>query len=515
MHLPSFPDPVDLDDLLHPFQHFGVNLGLSRIQRLLAALGNPHHSIPLIHVAGTNGKGSVCAYITAVLTAAGYRVGCHTSPHLVSWCERITLNQVPISAPALRQVLGQVIAAIDPQEPLPTLFEIMSAATWLYFAQERVDLAVMEVGLGGRLDATNVCDRPLATVITSISRDHWQVLGSTLGEIAREKAGIFKAHCPAFVGVLPPEAAAVVQQQGAAVGCPVTWVEPALRQPSENSSPGLAPVFPPQQTLISQGIAYRISLQGDPQRLNSALALAVIQGLRRRGWAIAAAALAQGMVTAAWPARLQWVAWGDRPLLLDGAHNPGSALALRAYVDDCRSQWGEGLATLPFSPAITGLSSTTRPSQIPALGITGLLSTTRPSQIPALGITGLSSTTRHSQIPSTGVTWIMGMLDTKDHGDIFRALLRSGDRLHLVPVPSHSSADPVALATLATTLCPTLAQVQAHPHIAAALDASRQQPPGLPTVLCGSLYLLGHVLERGLLRSVPEDPEDPENPAVP
>ncbi|MGA1357241.1 MAG: bifunctional folylpolyglutamate synthase/dihydrofolate synthase [Prochlorothrix sp.] len=460
--LPTFPAPIYLDDLLLPFQHFGVNLGLSRIQTLLAALGNPQNRVPLLHVAGTNGKGSVCAYLTAILTAAGYRVGCHTSPHLVSWCERITVNQVPIAGADLRRVLQRTIAAIDPNQPLPTLFEVMSAATWLYFAECEVDVAVMEVGLGGRLDATNVCDRPLATVITSISRDHWQVLGETLGEIAGEKAGIFKAGCPAFSGQLPPAAAAVVADRARAVPCPLTWVAPAVPVPpvdrpdadtfgSDTSSPDRPQTlsFPPLQTLTSHGITYRIALQGAPQQQNSALALAVIQNLRQRGWQIDDAALQRGFATAQWPARLQWVPWGDRPLLLDGAHNPGSAVALRAYVDEIRQQWGE--------------------------------------------------TSGESGPERAGTTWMMGMLSTKEHDEIFRALLRSGDRLHLAPVPSHSTADPAQLATLARSLCPDLAHCHAHPSIAAALAAAYSEPPGTPTVLCGSLYLLGHVLEHQLL----------------
>lgn len=438
--LPTFPAPIDLDDLLLPFQHFGVNLGLSRIQALLAALGNPHHRVPLIHVAGTNGKGSVCAYLTAILTAAGYRVGCHTSPHLVSWCERISVNQMPIAPADLRRVLERTLAGIDPSQPLPTLFEVMSAATWLYFAEQAIDVAVMEVGLGGRLDATNVCDRPLATVITSISRDHWQVLGETLGAIAGEKAGIFKPGCPAFAGILPTEAATVVADRAAALPCPLTWVPPATPVPDTS------PPFPPVQTLTSQGLTYRVTLQGLPQHQNSALALAVIQNLRQRGWQIPDAALLQGLEQAQWPGRLQWVPWGDRPLLLDGAHNPGSALALRAYVDQMRQH--------PRSPFT----------------------------------------------PHHGITWIMGMLSTKEHEAIFQALLRSGDRLHLAPVPSHSSADPEALAALARDLCPHLAECRSHDSIATALGVAAQVPPDRPTVLCGSLYLLGHVLEQGLLR---------------
>ena len=219
---------MTIDSLLKPFQRFGVHLGLERIQRLLADLGNPHHHVPIIHVAGTNGKGSVCAYLSAVLTEAGYRVGRYTSPHLIDWTERICLNEHPISLESLTQLLLQVQAAIpQDSEESPTQFEVITAAAWLYFAQQNVDIAVIEVGLGGRLDATNVCDRPLATVITSISREHWQVLGPTLTDIATEKAGILKPNCPAIIAPLPPEAKAVVEARIQQLNCPTVWVKPA------------------------------------------------------------------------------------------------------------------------------------------------------------------------------------------------------------------------------------------------------------------------------------------------
>ncbi len=229
---------VDIDSILIPFQHFGVHLGLERIQKLLSDLNNPHHSVPVIHVAGTNGKGSVCAYLSAVLTEAGYQVGRYTSPHLVDWNERICLNEQPISEDALQKLLQQVTAAINPDTETPTQFEVITAAAWLYFAQQQVDIAVVEVGLGGRLDATNVCDRPIVSIITSISREHWQQLGSTLVQIATEKAGILKPGCPAVVGQLPPEAQAVVAQKVTELNCPVVWVEPARKLP---------PLTPPYQ----------------------------------------------------------------------------------------------------------------------------------------------------------------------------------------------------------------------------------------------------------------------------
>jgi dihydrofolate synthase/folylpolyglutamate synthase len=429
----NFPTAVDLSDLLDPFQRFGVNLGLDRIRGLLDRLGNPQNQVPIVHVAGTNGKGSVCAYLTRVFQEAEYRVGCYTSPHLVSWCERIQLQGHFIEPTALRQVLQETIAAIDPEQPTPTLFEVFTAATWLYFAQASVDIAVMEVGLGGRLDATNVTDQALATVITSISREHWQVLGDTLAKIATEKAGILKPHCPAIVGPLPSEAKTVVADRVQALACPVTWVSPAELMPPGHSFP--------TQTLEWQGRSYSIQLQGEVQRINSALAIATVECLQQQGWNISEEALQRGMAQATWPGRLQWTTWNDRPLLLDGAHNPAAALALRTYLDQA-----------PF---------------------------------------------RRSPDP---ITWIMGMLSTKDHMDIFQALLRENDRLHLVPVPGHSSADPSELAALARSLIP-LTQCEVYGDLFEALTAvypeqlNNASTVSPCTVLCGSLYLLGYFFE--------------------
>ncbi|MBR8835381.1 MAG: hypothetical protein DSM106950_15475, partial [Stigonema ocellatum SAG 48.90 = DSM 106950] len=218
---------MKIDSILKPFQSFGVHLGLNRIQKLLTNLGNPHHRVPIIHVAGTNGKGSVCAYLSSVLTEAGYRTGRYTSPHLVDWTERICLNEQPISSEELYQLLLQVQAAISPHEELPTQFEVFTAAAWLYFAQSKVDVAVVEVGLGGRLDATNVCDRPLVTIITSISLDHLETLGSTITAITTEKAGILKPGCPVVVGPLPPDAQKVVRSRILELKCPYIIPQPA------------------------------------------------------------------------------------------------------------------------------------------------------------------------------------------------------------------------------------------------------------------------------------------------
>jgi len=413
---------VDIDSILRPFQHFGVHLGLERIQKLLADLGNPHQQVPVIHVAGTNGKGSVCAYLSAVLTEAGYRVGRYTSPHLVDWNERICLNEQPISPEALRELLLEVQDAIQPGTETPTQFEVITAAAWLYFAQQQVDIAVVEVGLGGRLDATNVCDRPLVSIITSISREHWQQLGPTLADIAREKAGILKPGCPSVVGQVPPEARDVIAQRIAELGCPAVFPQTARRiEQNWAEYQGVE--------LNPKSIQYPLPLEGDIQLTNSALAIATLDILCSQGWQISDQAIATGMAKTNWPGRLQWITWNNHRLLIDGAHNPAAALALRQYVD-----------TLGKSP----------------------------------------------------VHWVMGMLSTKDHADIFKALLQAGDRLYLVPVPDHSSADPQHLSTLARNICPQIDTAHAYPDLPTGLEAATSTATSENLlVLCGSLYLLG------------------------
>jgi len=360
--------------LLEPFAHFGVRLGLETSRVLLQNLGNPHEQVPVIHVAGSNGKGSVCAYLSSVLQEAGYQVGRYTSPHLVEWNERICLNNQPIPTLEAIQLLEKVIATAKTQDPLPTQFEITTAAAWLYFAQKQVDIAVIEVGLGGRLDATNVCDRPLVSIITSISREHWRVLGSTLAEIASEKAGILKADCPAVIGQMPPEANAVIFRRAAMLGCETTypqpakdlgdgWVqyqgieeyelaeEPLLSESLEDDAPALDDEAVDDEILDEDEVTlvhmmttlrYRLPLPGAIQRHNSALAIAALQILREYGWDIPDDAIVDGIAKTRWAGRLQWLTWGDRQILIDGAHNPASAEVLREYVDSPEAREREG-----------------------------------------------------------------------------------------------------------------------------------------------------------------------------
>jgi dihydrofolate synthase / folylpolyglutamate synthase len=447
---------------LAQYERFGIDLGLDRILRLLQALDNPQNQVPIIHVAGSNGKGSVCAYLASMLAAAGYRVGRYISPHLVSWCERISINDQPIAADQLSAVLAQVAVRIDPQQPSPTQFEVITAAAWCYFAAQKVDIAVIEVGLGGRLDATNVCDQPLVTVITSLSMEHWQRLGPTLADIAREKAGILKPGCPAVIGPLPPEAKAVVEQQLLLQNCPAIWPEAA--QPivtnTRETRWGQTTSQTTYQTTdwaVAEGIQFPLPLPGQFQLSNAALAIASIQQLRRQGWVISDEAIVLGMAQTRWPGRMQWFTWQGRAILIDGAHNPAAAIVLRQYVD-----------------SLTPLGQPLRP-----------------------------------------IAWVMGMLTTKDHADVFRALLKPGDRLHLVPVPGHSGADPAELAELAQQICPSLHHCQTHRTLLAGLELASEEQATLQAavnrpeatsslkaypeqlssdplvVLCGSLYLIG------------------------
>ena len=429
-----------IDSFLEKFERFGVNLGLEAIQHLLAELDNPHDRVPIIHVAGSNGKGSVCAYLSAVLTEAGYRVGRYTSPHLVSWCERICIRDQPISPEKLHEVLQQVEAAIRPDRPSPTQFEVITAAMWLYFAQQKVDLAVIEVGLGGRLDATNVCDRPLVTVITSLSMEHWQRLGPTLTDIAREKAGILKSDCPAVIGQIPSEAAAVVNRRVLELNCPTIYPQPAKDlggswaeyQGMEEYELKLETGEEGSIELI-KSFQYQLPLQGAIQLHNSALAIAALQLLRQEGWEFSDEAITDGIANTKWAGRLQWSTYKEHQILIDGAHNPASAEVLRQFVNTLKS---------------------------------------------------------------SSIHWVMGMLSTKDHADVFKELLRSGDRLSLVPVPGHSSANPQELAVLAKQICPELADCCVYENVFSALETAIEKSGQDPIVLCGSLYLIGDFFEK-------------------
>jgi dihydrofolate synthase/folylpolyglutamate synthase len=325
----------------------------------------------------------------------------------------------------LQQCLERVVAATENNTETPTQFEIITAAAWLYFAEQKTEIAVIETGLGGRLDATNVCETPLASVITSISLEHWQILGPTVADIAGEKAGILKAKCPAVIGELPESARIVVEKRIQELDCPATWVKPAI-----DLGQGFAE-YQLNQNAVK--IKYQLPLLGKIQLMNSAIAIATLQNLQQQGWQISQTAIENGIAKTQWPGRLQQTTWKNRNILIDGAHNPAAAIALREYVDRLND---------------------------------------RPSPI----------------------NWVIGILATKDCDDILKALLKKGDRLYLVPVPDQNSSSPAELAALAQIICPELTLCQAFSDLTTALDAAVTGDN--LTILCGSLYLVGYFLQQ-------------------
>ena len=303
-----------------------IDLSLDRVHRLLAALGDPHKGLaPVVHVAGTNGKGSTIAFLRAMLEAAGLRVHVYTSPHLVRFHERVRLAGTLITDDHLTALLEECEAA-NAEGPI-TFFEVTTAAAFLAFARTPADVVLLETGLGGRLDATNVIDRPAATAITRVSYDHRQFLGDTLSAIAFEKAGILKPGVPAILAPQPAaEAAHALAERAAAVGAPVHpwWVEPLPSGFRFESAKRRLDLPPP-------------GLTGAHQFVNAGVALACLDHLPVR---VDDSAVARGLANATWPARLQRLSRGPLverlpagwELWLDGGHNDsaGEVLAVQA-----------------------------------------------------------------------------------------------------------------------------------------------------------------------------------------
>jgi dihydrofolate synthase/folylpolyglutamate synthase len=411
------PDPVDLDDLLEPFARRGVDLGLDRLSAALAEGGHPERRFLAVQVAGTNGKGSICTFLHAILRAAGLRSACYRSPHLISWCERLQLADAWITAEQLR---GDLIRwrPIGRRHDL-TPFELLTAAAFDRCAIEKVDLAVLEVGLGGRLDATTAHSCRPVLGFAAIGLDHREHLGDTIAAIAAEKAGVLHPGAVAFSAPQHPEAAEVLQAEARRLGAQLTWVEP-LPAPADGGP--------------------ELGLAGALQRANAAVAVAMAEALAERGLRIPPQAIGVGLAAARWPGRLERRHHRGRPLLIDGAHNPPAAAALRRELDRLEPRAGAARR------------------------------------------------------------WLLGVQAHKQAPAMLEALLRPGDRAAIVPIPDHASwsADELAAA------CPALAgQLLSLENVAAGLawliDApptAADAPPArreLP-VLAGSLHLLGAAL---------------------
>jgi dihydrofolate synthase/folylpolyglutamate synthase len=422
---------------LYGLRRFGWRPGLATIEQLVALLGDPQAGIPFIHVAGTNGKGSTAAMLDAIFRAAGYRTGLYTSPHLLSFTERIRVNGEPINEAeivALTEELKTLCAAHFAPEtttptgdrlPHPTFFELTTAMTFLHFRRRAVEAAVVEVGLGGRLDATNVIE-PRVAVITNIALEHEQYLGRTLAEIAGEKAGIVKARVPVITAARG-DALEVIRRRAAELEAPVVFVPEAYRWAVRES--GLA-----GQTVDLEGPrhrykALRLALPGRHQVENAVLAVAAAEAAQEQGFALDTAAIRGGLAEVAWPGRLQVVK--DRPrIILDGAHNPAGTEALAAFLAENR---------------------------------------------PALG----------------RLILVFGVLQDKDWAAMLRLLAPLADAIVLTHPPTERGADPALLAPAAQRY----ASVTVAADIESALAQAREAARAEDTILvAGSLYTVAAAL---------------------
>lgn len=319
---------------LFSLEKLGIKFGLDNIRRITAALGSPQDACATVHVAGTNGKGSVTAMVERALRAAGLRTARYTSPHLVRLEERFVIDGVAVDAGALEEAAALVqdtVAALlrrGELETHPTFFEATTAIAFELFRRREVEVAVIEVGLGGRLDSTNIVS-PLAAAITSIDLDHQEFLGGTLAEIAYEKAGIIKPRVPVVVGAMAPEAADVIARVGRAQHAPIVPASAGVQMRTSCQADGRVAL-----DLVTPTRRYptmRLALRGRHQALNALTAVRLIEQLTR--FAVPEAAVAAGIEDVHWPGRLDLVTLApDRAVLLDSAHNPAGADALAAYL---------------------------------------------------------------------------------------------------------------------------------------------------------------------------------------
>ena len=427
---------------LYGLQMFGTHFGLENTFRLAALAGDPQEQLRFIHVAGTNGKGSTCAMLESIYRAAGLRVGLFTSPHLVSFRERIQVNRQLISEADLARLVTEMrrtgVAPAsnsflekeknpdgDRRDACPTLFEFVTVAALKYFVEQKCDLVMWETGLGGRLDATNIVT-PLASVITDIALDHQQWLGDTLEKIAAEKAGIIKPGIPVVTAAAQPEVLAVIEKTA-----------------KENNAPLV--VVGRASSLFMTGKMPVPLLPGEHQKQNAALALATA-GVLQKQIPVSEKQIQTGFATVSWPGRLQLVERGGQKFLLDGAHNVAGVEALRA--------------ALQGGTPVTAPASFKKQPQL-AGAVPGA---------PAL---------------------IVGFLGDKDWRTMCKILAPLAAKIFTVPVASGRTADANDLATVFCVANPA-APVTVCNNLSEALNASKDEPL---VVVTGSLYLIGEALE--------------------
>lgn len=300
-------------EYIHSVEWLGSRPGLSRTEELLKKLGNPEKNMKYIHVAGTNGKGSTCAMLDSVLREAGYKVGLYTSPYIVRFNERMQINGEPISDSELAELVEIIKPVAETMDDKPTEFEIITALAFLYYKRNNCDVVVLEVGMGGRLDSTNVIESPAVSVITGIALDHTGVLGNTVAEIAAEKAGIIKKGCPVVYGGRDDEAYKVI-------------FDKALENETSVKRTKLSKIRIHSMSVEGTVFDYaayldlKLSLLGKYQLDNAATVLETIGALNKNGFRISVGAIRAGLANAKWHARFELLA-NDPPVIFDGSHN--------------------------------------------------------------------------------------------------------------------------------------------------------------------------------------------------
>ena len=386
----------DVAARVHAYAWTDRKPGLERTRALLAALGNPEKALKFVHITGSNGKGSTAAMLASVLAAAGYRTGLFTSPHLYRFNERFQVNGAPIPDAALDRLAERVLAAADTLPEHPTEFELMTAIGFLWFAETGCDLVVVEVGLGGRLDSTNVIPAPEAAVITALGLDHTAVLGDTIQDVARAKAGIIKVGAPVITYGGVPEADAVIAAVCKEQGCslyPVDFSQLTLL-PSDLSG-----------SRFSFGNLSNLTLPllGSYQPKNADVAITTLKVLDKKGWHISDAAIREGLRTVQWPGRFELLRT-DPPCLLDGSHNPhGMRATAQSLQDRFPQQKVTFLISVMADKDVTGILTPILPLAKEFVTVRANLPRAMPAEELAARIIALGGTAQAAPSISAGV----------------------------------------------------------------------------------------------------------------
>ena len=399
--------------LLPPFEQRGMDLSLERMHRVLSALGDPCGNTPAVQVVGTNGKGSIACMIHSGLSAAGVNSGLTTSPHLVSWCERICINQTPITQVELHQRLQ----ALEPfaEEHHLTTFERLITAALMHFEAHDVDWLVLEAGLGGRLDATTAHPQRPLIAVGAIGIDHREHLGNTLTAISREKAAAISPGAHVISAAQLDPVRAVLEEHTHMVGATLEWVEPLPD-------------------------AWDLGLPGTLQRHNGAVAYGALQEIRRLGANISEQSIREGLAKAHWPGRLQTVLWNERPIRLDGAHNPAAAAQLAQE----RACWCDR---------------------------------------------------QQAQI------WILGIQAHKQAPEMLQLLLEPNDFAWIIPVPGHQSWTLDRLSEACPNLANQMGGANDVLEVLNRLVSAPGSWPNPSPLIAGSLYLLGELMAQRIIEA--------------